>query len=97
MIVRVMNDGQYEVGEEVLQRLNELDRRATEALDRGDETGLESALGEMASLVRSSGRELDADAIATSEVVLPPTDLTLDEARRLMSEEGFIPDPPTAA
>jgi hypothetical protein len=29
-------------------------------------------------------------------VVIPPSDLTLEETRRLLSDDGFVPDLPTA-
>ena len=33
----------------------------------------------------------------TSDAVVPPEDLSLDEARELMQDEGFIPDVPVAS
>ena len=92
MIVRVLDDGQYDIGDDVFEQLNGLDQQATEALDREDETELEQALSRMTELVRSSGRRLPDDELTTSQVVIPPSDLTLDETRKLMSDEGLIPD-----
>ena len=94
MIVRVMGDGQYEVGDDVLQRLHALDTRAIGALDRDDEAELDSCLDEMGSLVRAEGRRLPDEALVASDVVLPPSDFTLEETRKVLSEQGFIPDPP---
>jgi hypothetical protein len=97
MIVRLSGEGQFEVPDDLLEQLNEHDRRATEALDREDGADLGEHLRQIAELVRSSGRELADDELVTSAVVIPPSDLTLDEARRLMtSPEGLIPDPPVA-
>ena len=94
MIVRVMNEGQYEVADDVVERLNALDRQATEALDGNDESQLQQALEEMLNAVRTSGTRLPDDALASSQVVVPPSDFTLDETRKLMSDQGLIPDPP---
>ena len=94
MIVRVMGEGQYEVADALGGRLNELDEQAVAALERGDEAGLDAALEQMAALVRQEGTPLAADDLRVSDVVIPPTDLTLEETRKLVSEHGLIPDLP---
>jgi hypothetical protein len=93
MIVRVVGQGQFEVDDGLMERLDALDREAMEALDRGDEESLDRALDEMARLVREEGTALPDDALAPSDVVIPPSDLTLEETRKLVSEQGFLPDP----
>jgi len=95
MIVRLLTEGQYEVSEELQARLNELDDRAMEALEREDEPELDAQLEEMWRLVRAEGERLADDDLRPSEVVIPPADLTLAETRELFSEEGLIPDLPT--
>jgi len=94
VIVRVMGEGQYEVADALGGRLNELDEQAVAALERGDEAGLDAALEQMAALVRQEGTPLAADDLRVSDVVIPPTDLTLEETRKLVSEHGLIPDLP---
>ena len=94
MIVRVMGDGQYEVAEDVLQRLNELDVRAMQALDREDEAELDGFLEQMGELVRGEGSRLPDEDLRASDVVVPSSDFTLEETRKLLTNEGFISDPP---
>ena len=94
MIVRVAGEGQYEIDETMMERLNSLDQQALAALDRGDEPELDRYLDEMGALVRENGRKLAVDELASSDVVIPPSDLTLEETRRLVAKEGFIPDLP---
>jgi hypothetical protein len=98
VIIRVIGQGQYDVDDDVIGQLDKLDGRAMAALERGDEAELDRSLDEMAKLVRERGSELPENALTASEVVIPPSDLTLDETRRLFSEEGLIPKPakPTA-
>jgi hypothetical protein len=97
VIVRLMGGGgQYRVDDGLMPQLNELDTAAVAALERGDEAELDAKLDEMAELVRSQGEELPEDDISPSDVVIPPSDLTLDETRRLLSDDGFVPDLPTA-
>ena len=92
MIVRLMGEGQYRVDESVATQLNELDERVMEAIDRGDEAELDGYLDQMAELVRREGSRLPDDDLSASDAVVPPSDLTLEETQRLLSDEGFIPD-----
>jgi hypothetical protein len=46
--------------------------------------------------VRENGEKLADEELAPSDAVVPPEDLSLDEARELMQDEGFIPDVPAA-
>ncbi len=94
MIVRLMGEAQYRVDDSLLERLNELDDQATAAVEAGDEPKLDKTLDEMFELVRSEGEPLADDEISSSDVLIPPSDLTLEETRQLMSQEGFIPDLP---
>ena len=94
MIVRLMGEGQYRVSEDLRQRLNALDDEAVEALDREDEGELDAKLDEMWDLVRSGGERLPDDSLDPSDVLVPPSDLTLEETRELFAEGGLIPDLP---
>jgi len=95
MIVRLMGEGQFLVDDACLVRLDKLDDSAMEALDRDDEGELDACLDEMWSLVRERGTQLaDAD-LSPSDLIIPPSDLTLEETRALFSEQGLIPDLPT--
>jgi hypothetical protein len=98
VIVRLMGGGgQYRVDDSLLDRLNQLDDQAVAALERGDEEELDARLDEMADLVQTEGEPLPENDLTASDVVIPPSDLTLEETRRLLSEDGLIPDLPTAS
>lgn len=92
MIVRLMGEGQYRIDDDALAKLNQLDDRAQEALDRGDEAELDRYLDEMAVLVRRAGEKLAEDDLSPSDAIVPPSDLSLEETRQLFSEQGLIPD-----
>jgi PspAA-like protein len=95
MIVRVLNGGgQFEVSEGVVARLNELDERATAALDESDETEVGALLAQMTQIVQSEGTRVPDDDLSASGLVIPPPDLSLGELRALFSEQGLIPDLP---
>jgi hypothetical protein len=94
VIVRLMGEGQYRVDDSLQERLNELDDQAMAALEASDETELDKRLEEMFALVRAEGERLPDDDLSASDVIIPPSDLTLEETRELVSHEGLIPDLP---
>ena len=46
----------------------------------------------MLDFVRAHGAVVGDDEIETSDVILPPSDTTLEEAAREFTGEGLIPD-----
>jgi len=94
MIVRLMGEGQYRVDDSLQEQLNGLDDQALAALEASNEIELDQRLDEMFELVRSNGEKLADDDLSASDAVIPPSDMTLEETRELMSQEGFIPDLP---
>jgi hypothetical protein len=96
VIVRLMGEGQFDVDDEVAKGLNDLDEQAAQALEAGDEERLRQLLERMAEAVRTNGARLPDSELGASEAIIPPDDLSLDEARRLFEDEGLIPDLPVA-
>ena len=92
MIVRISGEGQFKLPDEDRDRLNELDNRAVSAVEEGDETGFQELWSQMLELVASDGNQLDNDELVESDVILPPRDITFEEARGEFSGEGLIPD-----
>ena len=94
MIVRLMGEGQYTLDDDAVQGLNELDNQVVAAVEADDEENVQRLLGMMAAAVRSRGEKLPDDALDPSDLVVPPEDLSLEEARELFNGEGLIPDLP---
>jgi chromosome condensin MukBEF complex kleisin-like MukF subunit len=94
VIVRLMGEGQYRIDDGLRERLNELDTRAGEAMEREDEQELDARLQDMWDLVQAEGDPLPAEDLSPSDVLIPPADLTLEETRELFGEGGLIPDLP---
>jgi hypothetical protein len=92
VIVRIMGEGQWRVDDALAARLDELDDGTERALEAGDQEALTAALAALANEVRAHGERLPDDDLAASDAVIPPVDLTLDEARELVQGEGLIPD-----
>jgi PspAA-like protein len=94
VIVRLMGEGQFRVDDSLQAELNGLDDRAVAALEADDEPTLDAVLDELWALVRDRGERLPDEELAPSEVIIPPSDLTLEETRQLFSDDGLIPDLP---
>ena len=92
MIVRLLGEGQFRVDDALITRLNELDDEIARAVETGNEEALWTGLQALAEIVRQNGSRLSDDELTPSDAVIPPEDLTLDEARELLSVDGFIPD-----
>jgi hypothetical protein len=96
VIVRLMGEGQFEVDDEVAKGLNDLDEQAAQAVEAGNEEQLRQLLGRMAEAVRMNGARVPDEQLDASDAIIPPDDLSLDEARQLFEDEGLIPDLPVA-
>ena len=94
MIVRLMGEGQFDFPDSELEGLNELDNRVVQAVEADDEESVRSLLEQMAGAVRERGKKLPDETLEPSELLIPPSDLDLDEAKRLFHDEGLIPDLP---
>jgi len=94
VIVRLMGEGQYRVDDALQGKLNEIDDEVGAAFAVGDQAAMSEALRRLAETVRAAGSRLADTEISPSDAVVPPEDLTLDEARELVDGEGLIPDLP---
>ena len=92
MIVRIAGEGQYRLPDEDASRLNELDNEAVTAVEAGDEARFRELFDKMLDLVKNHGEELPPDELVESEVILPPRDTSLEEAKADFSGEGLIPN-----
>ena len=91
MIVRILGEGQYDVSEERLEELNDLDEQLIRAVEGGDEAAFAESLEGLLAGVREGGRRLSDDHLGPSDLVLPDPDSTLEEVRGLLGGEGLIP------
>ncbi|MFC8275441.1 hypothetical protein ACFUJR_23485 [Streptomyces sp. NPDC057271] len=91
MIIRILGEGQYEVAEGRLDRLNEFDASLQSAVDAGDETAFAAALSALLDAVRTLGEPVPDQRIIPSGLVLPDEGTSLARVQELLSDEGLIP------
>jgi hypothetical protein len=92
VIVRIASEGQFKLPDDVQTKLNELDNEAVAAVESGDEARFHQLFDEMIQLVESGGKPLADDELVESQVIIPPRDLSFEEARGEFTGEGIIPD-----
>jgi hypothetical protein len=92
MIVRISTEGQYRLPDEDADRLNDLDNDVVAAVEAGDEERFGEVFAQLLELVRSDGSPLAEDELEESDVILPPPDLTFEEAGVQFTGDGLIPD-----
>jgi PspA-Associated protein len=91
VIVRIATEGQYELTESDAEVLNELDNQAVAACESGDEEQFQQTYAELLKFVRDNGGPVPEDRLEPSDVILPPPDVSLAEAREEFTGEGLIP------
>lgn len=93
-IVRIMGQGQFTVDSKTLKKLNDLDNSIVELVsqERSDDMEFRRKLAELSEMVVRNSKPLDPKAIIQSDIILPSTDLSIDEAKRLFKGEGVIPE-----
>jgi PspAA-like protein len=92
MIVRISGEDQYRLEDSLHPHLNQLDSAVLAAVDVGDEAAFKASFSELLGYVRSNGTRVGDDEIETSDLILPPDDITLAEAAEGFTGEGLIPD-----
>ncbi len=91
MIVRISNEGQYELLPNDVARLNELDNQAVVACETNDEDQFHETFARLLQFVREHGKPVPEDELGPSDLILPPPDVSLEEAKKEFSGEGLIP------
>ena len=92
MIVRIANEGQFRLPDEDAARLNELDNEAVAAAEANDEAKFNDLWQQMLTLVQNDGEEVPDDELVSSDVILPPRDVSFEEACAEFTGDGLIPD-----
>lgn len=91
MILRILGEGQYDVPDDAVDGLNELDGQLESAIEAGDDDAFCSSLEALLDRVRSLGTPVALDALVPSTLLLPSADASLAEVRELLSGDGLIP------
>jgi hypothetical protein len=92
MIARISGEGQYRLSDSDAEQVDELRKKALAIVDSGSDDGFTDAFGALLDYVRAHGTLLGDDELEGSDVILPPSDFSFEEAGREFTGEGLIPD-----
>jgi hypothetical protein len=91
VIVRISNEGQYDISDDDTPGLNELDNEAVASCAASDEQAFNEVFGRLLDYVRAKGRPVPDDELYGSDIILPPADVSLEEAKQEFQGDGLIP------
>ena len=86
MIVRVLGEGQFRVDDDTAAKLTVLDKDLDAAVHADDEAVFKMALAAAVQLVRTAGSPVGADEFVTADYILPFSDATVAEVRKLLAD-----------
>jgi hypothetical protein len=92
MIIRILGEGQFRLDGKHLEGLNKIDNRIVDHVNKGDKAAFREDLDKLISMVKGQGEPLDPVDIIKSDVIIPPNDLSFEEAKRVFSGHGLIKD-----
>jgi hypothetical protein len=90
MIVRVMGEGQYRIESGLFDALNAIDNRIVEHVQKGDRPAFEQDLAALIAEVKRCGQPIADTELVESDIIVPPADMSLDEARDVFKGAGLF-------
>ena len=91
MIVRILGEGQFSVDDTATTELNRLDTELEKAVNSNDDAAFAAALRGLINQVRAQGSPLPTDSLEESDLILPHPDSSMDEVRKMLTDDGLIP------
>ena len=91
MIIRILGEGQFDVPDGELDKLNLLDGELEKAVAAQDQTAFDQTLAKLLAEVRSVGTHVGDSDLATSDLILPAEGSAIGDVSELLAEDGLIP------
>lgn len=92
MIIRIMGEGQYRAPEALCNELNEIDNRIVTLVTEGKNEEFRTELARLISEIKEKGEAVKNEEIMESDIIVPPEDLSLEEARDIFKGSGIFED-----
>ncbi len=89
MIVRILTENQYRLDDAHLPTIAKLDNELEAAASKGDEAQFSSLLNQLIRFIREQGEVLPYEELATSQLLIPPPDMQMAEARKFFEENDL--------
>ncbi|WP_292391577.1 PspA-associated protein PspAA [Methanosarcina sp. UBA5] len=92
MIIRIMGEGQYRAPEALCDELNQIDNRIVDLVEEGKNEEFRRELARLISKIKEKGEPIEAEELLESDIIVPPEDLSLEEARDVFKGSGIFED-----
>jgi hypothetical protein len=92
MIIRILGEGQYKLDESLLDRVNKIDNQIVNHVSHNNKDEFAKDLVNLISTIKELAEPLDPAEILPSDIIIPPSDLSFEEARQVFCDDGLIKD-----
>jgi hypothetical protein len=87
-----MGEGQYEVPSSLFDELNAIDNSIVDHVAKGDKKAYKQDLANLIAKIKQNGKQISVEEIIESDVIVPPEDLTFEEAKKVFTGNGIFED-----
>jgi len=91
MIIRILNDNQYIMPSVYYDDINKIDNEIVRLIAHGDKKGFKQKYSELIAIIHKNGIPMDPKIIKESDIIVPPVDLTFEEAKKIFVGDGIMP------
>lgn len=92
MIIRIMGEGQYRAPEALCDELNQIDNRIVKLVEEGKAEEFRYELAKLIFKIKEKAEPIEAEEILKSDIIVPPGDLSLEEAKSVFIGCGIFKD-----
>jgi hypothetical protein len=92
MIIRILGEGQFRLDDKHLDKLNKIDNEIVEHVSKGNKAEFRKDLAKLISIIKEEGEPLDPVEIVSSDIIIPPGDMSIAEAKKVFCGPGLIKD-----
>lgn len=90
MIIRILGIGQFRLDDRYLDSLNKVDNDIVEHVCNGNHREFRKDLAKFISIIKEKGAPLDPAELVPSDIIVPPEDMSIAEAKNIFSAPGLI-------
>jgi hypothetical protein len=74
-----------------LDEINSIDNDIVKCIAKGDRDNFNKKYSSLVAIIKKNGTPMDPKTIKESDLIIPPQDLTFEEAERIFIGEGLVP------
>ncbi len=87
-----MGEGQFRVPAALYDELNKMDNLIVDFVAEGKAEEFRNELSKLVAMIKAKGSEVAAEEILESDIIVPPEDLSLEEAKEVFTGTGIFED-----